>query len=623
MLIHVEDGAKHLVNITPQVRQDDVTVDVTTITTSNIVTIGDTGSDATQYDAVYIPAHISVGGVILFGFYQAIPASANEFQIALYGSQGNPIFPTAAVSNVGAVAIFDTTAGDSIVTVTLPDHGYLAGDTYPVLISTAVGGVTLGGNYTVQSVIDADTFEILAQNEAVSTDTESINGGDARYDFYIGFGPLLEGTGYGIGGYGVGGYGSGITPAASSGDNIETGDWVLDNWGGLLIALPTSTPFGSIDGVAPTGGPLYFWSHADNSPTALAISGGPVASGGFFVAMPQRQIIAYNTEETGVQDPLLVRWCDVNNYQQWNARPTNLAGKYRLTRGSRIVGGMQIGQQGLLLTDVGAWTMRFIGTSGGSNLAYSFNEVARGCGLIAQKAMATLGAAAYWMGLNQFFVMGADGVQPVPCPIWDRVFPRLDMANLHKIRMGANSSFGEIWLFFPSNEGGGEIDSYVKYNTLIGAPNGWDYGDLSRTAWIDQSVLGQPIGADGESFRLQQHETGYNNDNQPMQSSFDTGYFVLQDGDVLAFVDQFWPDMRWAAGIATDQAQVQLTFLVKSYPNDTIHAYGPFDLTTSVTYVTPRVRGRLVSLRFESHDMDSFWRLGGNRYRWQPDGRFY
>jgi len=29
-----------------------------------------------------------------------------------------------------------------------------------------------------------------------------------------------------------------------------------------------------------------------------------------------------------------------------------------------------------------------------------------------------------------------------------------------------------------------------------------------------------------------------------------------------------------------------------------------------------------VSIRIESNDIDSFWRLGNFRYRLQPDGRF-
>lgn len=624
LVVDVINGLKTLDTITPIVRADNVSAQVTTSTTSNIVTLHDTGSNATQYDAVYVQTHIAVASTIVFGFYQAIAGDADNFQVALADTQGNPIYPLSAVVAGGTVAQFTTTNASSIVGVMLAHHGYAIGDTYPVLVQTSVGGITLDGTYQVLSVPDLNSFTIGGQNAASVSASAFINGGLARYDFYVGDGPLPMGTGYGVGGYGEGGYGTGITsPTPPTGNAIDTDDWTLDNWGNLLIGCPTSTIFGSADGTSKHGGPLYYWDESQNNNVALAISGGPVSNGGFFVAMPQRQIISYACEDEGVQDPLLVRWCDVNNFQQWNGTPTNLAGEFRLTRGSKIVGGMQVGQQGLLLTDVGAWTARFIGTSGGSNLVYSFNEIARGCGLIAQKAMGVLGGAAYWMGQNQFWVMASSGVQVLPCPVWDVVFSDLDMNNLNKIRMGTNSSFGEMVLYYPSASGGtGEVDSYVKYNSLIGAPQGWDYGQLSRTAWIDQSVLGQPIGADGTTMLLQQHEISPDADGLPMQPVFQTGFFVLQEGDILSFVDQFWPDMRWAADSQVPNAQVLLTFFVKEYPNSTARTFGPFTLSSAVKYVTPRLRGRLVALQFSSNDIGTFWRLGGNRYRYQPAGKF-
>jgi hypothetical protein len=61
---------------------------------------------------------------------------------------------------------------------------------------------------------------------------------------------------------------------------------------------------------------------------------------------------------------------------------------------------------------------------------------------------------------------------------------------------------------------------------------------------------------------------------------------------------------------------------VKEYPNSVPRTFGPFSLTQAVLYITPRFRGRLVALQFESVDLGTFWRLGGNRYRFQPAGKF-
>lgn len=624
-------------DITPHVLQDNVTVDVTTMLATNVVTIKDVGSDITTYDAVFIPAHISVGGVIIFGFYPVIPVSADTYQIVLIDQFGNPVIPTSAITDGGAVATFTTTTGSQIVTVVLDDHGFEVGDTYPILIDTVVGGITLSGNTLVQSVIDADTFTIFAANAAGANDTESINGGDARYNYYLGFGPLPHGTGFGVGGFGRGGFGTGIPPVAQNGVAIATLDWVFDNWGEILIALPTDTQFGSSDGTSFIGGPLFYWSPEANTSNALPIAAGPIASASFFIAMPQRQIIALGTTSNGVQDPLLVAWCDVNDFLSsgsWTASPTNQAGSYRIPRGSLLVGGLQANQQGLIWTDIGLWAMQYIGVGDPNASVYGFNEIGRGCGLIAKKAMGTLAGITYWMGgtstdseplsgtaisvAGQFFSLSGAGVTIMDCPVWDAVFQNLDRNNLAKIRCAINSSFNEVVWYYPSLNGGGEVDSYVKYTVNM---NAWDYGLLGRTAWIDQSVLGQPIGADTSKF-IQQHEISNDADGQPLLASFQTGYFTMNDGEFLTFVDQFWPDMKWGPYGSSPNAQVLLTFFVTEYAGQPPRQYGPFTLSQATTFITPRFRGRLVSILFQSVDIGTFWRIGANRYRYNPDGKF-
>ena len=68
--------------------------------------------------------------------------------------------------------------------------------------------------------------------------------------------------------------------------------------------------------------------------------------------MPQRQIVAWGSSFTGIQDPLLIRWCDVNDYTTWVATITNQAGSYRVPKGSKIVGCIQGPQQGCICTDL-------------------------------------------------------------------------------------------------------------------------------------------------------------------------------------------------------------------------------------------------------------------------------
>ena len=170
-----------------------------------------------------------------------------------------------------------------------------------------------------------------------------------------------------------------------------------------------------------------------------------------------------------------------------------------------------------------------------------------------------------------------------------------------------------------------ENDAYVKYNYIL---DQWDYGSnstanpyVARSAWINESVLGPPIGV-GLNRYIFQHETSQNADDVAMNSYFQTGYFAVSEADIKVFIDQVWPDMKWGYFGGVQDANINMTFYVTDYPGQTAIEYGPFTLTQATTFITPRFRGRLVSIRIESDDIDSFWRLGNFRYRLQPDGKF-
>jgi hypothetical protein len=668
--------------------------------------------------------------------------------------------------------VFNTVNGSSSVTVVLPNNGYYQGYSFSVLVPVTVGGITLFGNFIVQSIIDANTFTINALNAASSTDVAVMNSGNAEYQYFIGTGQPPQFAGYGTSGYGIGGYGtgvqlasgrtfattaasgdgttatlsfsgnyyipvgstftltgmtpsgyntpsgtlsvvtasnpgaststisyantttgaqtvagtitmvswndypvigtyattatsgsgktatitvngtyyfpvgyyvtvSGVTPttyngtfritastqsggnttvsytSASTGNQISAGtitvfnkelDWSLDNWGDILLA-------------SPQGGPVYSWYYLSGQQIAQVIPQAPLANEMIFVAMPQRQIIALGSTFTGIQDPLLVRWCDVSNFSIWIAQSTNQAGSYRIPRGSKIVGGLQGPQQGLIWTDLAVWSMQYIGQP----YIYSFNEIASGCGMISRKAAAVMNGITYWMGQSQFFNLSSNGVQPIVCPVWDVIFQDLDTNNLNKIRVAANSQFGEIAWYYPTINGNGEVTNYVKYNVVLQT---WDFGTLSRTAWINQSIFGPPIGAGFPNFGVSgpqyiyQHETSTDADGQAMPSSFQTGYFALNDADQKVFVDEFWPDMKWGYYGGTQGANVQISFYGTDFPGQPPVQYGPYTVTQGTQYFNTRIRNRLLSIGFASNDTGSFWRIGNNRYRGQPDGRY-
>jgi hypothetical protein len=606
-------------DVTPTSHTDNITPVASATSGSAIIQITDsTTPGITNYNSVYIATQIAIGGIVLFGLYACDPdgfLGVDAYTVESIDQLGNPL-PATSSSTSPVLPSFTTTVGSTTVSVNLPVYTYAVGDTFAVLVPTTVGGITFFGNYVVQTLTDANNFTILANMPATSAATGTMNGGLARFIYNFGQGALPGGTGYGSGYYGQGGYGTGTPITPSTGTPIDAIDWTLDNWGEILIACP--------DRVAPANGtpfqPIYQWD--EGAAQATIITNAPPVNDGIFVAMPQRQIIAWGSTQTGIQDPLLINWCDVGNFNQWIALVTNQAGSYRIPKGSRIVGCAQGPQQAIIWTDIDVWSMQYIGPP----YVYSFNEIGAGCGLMSRKAAAAVNGIYYWMGPSQFYSLSSYGVQPIPCPVWDVIFQNLNTAidpstgvsNTQKIRVAVNSRFGEIQWFYPSKNGTGEVDSYVKFSIYL---NIWDYGSLARTAWVDQSVLGPPIGADPTTLYLYQHETSNDADGAPLVASFQSGYYAVAEGDFKAFVDWIWPDMKWSMYDQSGSAQVQISFLCADYPGDTPTVYGPYTVTQATEYFYTRFRARLMAVKIESSDLGSFWRIGALRYRFAPDGK--
>lgn len=587
-----------LQDITPQQFVSDFAPDFTTTSGSATVEIDDPNiANVTTDDAAFFDTPISVGGIILQGIYPiATITGATTYTIEA------ATLATSSVSSGGAVPQFTTASGSPIVTVTLVAHQQSAGDPFTFPISTTGNGVTINGSYRIISVPTANSFTISADTQATASSSFSMNGGNAELVYYINLGPAAVGTGYGLGGYGLGGYGTGVVPTSQTGTPITAVDWTLDNWGEILLANPK-------------GGGIYYWEPNTGFQNATVVSSGPIFNNGIFVAMPSQILVAYGSIANGQQlDPLWINWSDSENFLEWSVNSQTQAGGFRIPTGSAIIGGMQGPQQALIWTDLDIYAMQYLGPP----LVFGFNKLSSGCGLIGPHARTQMRGNVYWMAAGSFFVLSGSGVQPIPCSVWDIVFQDLDSDNQSKCVAAANSQFDEVTFYYPSLSGGtGEIDSYVKLNVEEGS---WDYGTLSRTAWIDQSVLGEPIGAASNGV-IYQHETSNNADGQPLNAWFETGYFVLTEGQDLVFVDWFFPDMKFGLYGQSQNASIQVTITVVEYPNAEEIVYGPFTMTQMVTFVNTRLRGRQIKLLFASTDIDSFWRLGNIRIRVAKSGR--
>lgn len=151
-----------------------ITPNFSTTISSTTVTITQLSSSAIVGGFVNIVVPVSIGGIVLLGFYQVTSViDVNTYTI---------IAASAATSTAigGVVPLFGSAAASIVITCALPNHGYLAGDPFVVQIPTLVGGVTLTGTYTITSIVDANHFTFASSYPTGAVDSQYENSGLAQ-----------------------------------------------------------------------------------------------------------------------------------------------------------------------------------------------------------------------------------------------------------------------------------------------------------------------------------------------------------------------------------------------------------------------------------------------------------
>ena len=590
-------------DITPQTRTSNHPPNFSISSGSNAVTVVDGGSSVSVFDTIYFNTPVAIGNLLLNGAYTIHSVGGSSIYTIL-----SSIAASTTISSSGKLPIFNITNGSPTVTVTLPNNGFQSVTGLfqqfiaPTQVGTSSNGILVQGKYQIASVIDSTSFTVTAVTQASTTATATMNGGNAQIVYYVTLGPTTAGSGFGAGGFGSGGFGTGSPQSGSPGMPITTTDWTTDNWGEIYISCPF-------------GGAIYVWSPDFGFQNAQVISQAPFFNGGIYISMPQQILVAWGSvQSTGVQDPLLIRWSNAGDYTNWAVTNQTTAGSFRLSTGSVIIGGIQCPQFALISTDIDVYTQTYVG----GTVIFNHTQVGRGCGWISSHACGILSGSPFWMANNNFFTLGASGVVPLPCSVWDQVFQNLSTANQAKVRVAVNSAFSEVGWFYPSANSTGENDSYVKVH-IEGNEYEWDYGTLSRTAWTDVSILGMPLGADNNG-QIFQHETGTAITGAGLPN-FQTGYWTIGEGEDIPFVDMIIPDFIYGTRSSLPGASINITFFGVNYPGDPPTTYGPFTVTSSTEFINCRIRNRLLSAFIQSNASSEFWRIGRIRFRFAQSGR--
>jgi hypothetical protein len=397
--------------------------------------------------------------------------------------------------------------------------------------------------------------------------------------FTAGSDDASTGAGYGISTYSTGYYG---TPRPDAGSVTPATTWSLDTWGEYLVGCSTSD------------GKLYEWQLDAATPTkAAVITNAPTSCQGLLVTA-ERSLFALGASGNARK----VAWSDLEDNTIWTAASTNLAGSVILQTSGKIVCGKRVRGQNLILTDIDAHTLTYVGQP----FVYQAEIAGRACGTVSANAIAVLDNMAVWMGQKGFHMY--DGyVKPLPCEVYDYVFNNININQISKVYAVNNAQYNEVWWFYPSANSN-ENDSYVSWDYL---ENHWSIGTLARTAGTDRSVFRNPImiGANGYIY---DHEVGLNYDSALPYA--ETGPFQIGNGDNILYINELIPDER-------NIGSVSATFTTRYYPTSTETTYGPYSLTQPTSV---RFNGRQIKMRVTTTS-PSDWRVGTQRLNAIPGGR--
>lgn len=519
-------------------------------------------------------------------------ASHNHFYVREGGTYFD-ITPIRATSNL--TDPITTTSGSDSVSIADTLHSASVGDFIEFDSDVTYNGITFTGEYEVQSVTDANNYVITGPNNATGSGT---GGGSVDINYFLESGLCdsgNDGFGWGTGLWSDYTWGTPRTEGIISDARITS----IENWGEDLLILPV-------------GGALYYWDVSAGTGTrATEVVGVPDQSNWMIVSSYFRQCILFGTKDVGgIFDPLLIRWSDNEDYTEFD--PTadgSNAGEFRLTRGTKIISALETRNGEILVfTDKAVYRMR----PRADDLVYEITLISDTSGIISPKSVVDVDGRVYWMSDEGFRMY--DGVVRILPSSLDLFY--FDSNNdgyfneKQKIKcfIGRNREFDEVWFFLP-DKNNIEINRYVVYNYK---DNVWYDGMMERTAWEDAFVYDKPYAFNASSV-LYAHEDTHNDDGMAMDSYITTGFFKLQEGNQMLFVDRFILD-------GTFTSPLTFTLDYKKFPSSSEVFTKEYDFNPSTNQIFTRARGRYVNFKIRSNTLNGNFRVGEILASIQPSG---
>lgn len=490
-----------------------------------------------------------------------------------------------------------TTNGTESILVEDDGHSSNVGDAVRYTGASAVSGVTITGEYIIAQVIDGNFYRITHTSPAGGIAT---GGGTVQVEYDINAGTVDQGiaVGYGTCGYGEDPYGTARDEACS--DVVRRlALWSLDNFGEDLIA-------------SPRGGAVYWWDRTTGPLSrAVVLESAPRTNQRVLISGSGDQIICLGAYDdvAGSPDPMLVRVGAIGSLTDFTVRDGGTAFDKRLSTGSEIITGVRTSGGVLIETDKASYFMRPDAAA-----IFDINQLGEGNTGIAPNAMLEVDGIAFWLADSK--IMAFDGVlQEIPCDIWQEIFgksndTRILVAQADKIYCWYNEDFSEIWWHYPSVGGNGENDRYVIFNKELRC---FYAGTIIRTIGMSPGpTYKTPIAfePDGDLFL---HESGVDDDGAAMDSSIRSHQIQLGEGKIEMQVSEVVPDLVRQTG------DLLLHLQSRKHPNAPLVEKGPYTIRTTTRKKGVKIKGRQISVEYQSNVVGGDYRLGDWTYYYGPD----
>lgn len=537
------------------------------------------------------------------------------------------ITPLRATTTAGDVT-FAASNGSSVITVSDTAFGSSVGD-FVTFSGVDANGLGVGGNitqavleqnYEIATVISVNSYTIIAKDPTTglpvtANASDSGNGGAlvvGEYEIPVGNEINFIGYGWGAGAWSRGGWGSGSSVPLV----ILQRDWWFDNFDNDLVMNIRN-------------GPIYYWTYnaipSTNRAVLLSSIMGatdvPDNAMQILVSQNDKHLLAFGCQpynaSPGVFDPLLIRWASQDDPLMWEPLPTNSAGFIRVSRGSKIVRAIASRQEIVVFTNSTLYSLQYLGTSD----VFSLQELADNISILGPRAVTTINNVVYWMGQDKFYMYGGR-VETLPCTLRNHVFQNINFNQSDQIICSTNEAYTEVWWFYPSANSN-TVDSYVVYNYL---ENIWYYGNMARTAWIDNPLRQYPQAVGYERILFDQ-EFGNNANGAPLEAYIESSDFDIGDGEQFMLTRRMIPDINFDAS-QSSTPEVTLAIRPRNFPGSTQQA-DSFDsqrvikssIGTYTNEIFVRARARQMALKISSDALGVQWQLGSPRLDARTDGK--